>query len=528
MRNNLRRKLSVVLCLMLLFAVAMPQAIFAGDDAPSGEQRVQYYELKVCGGPEAASADSIRVYWADLYTASQEYRISWKKAEDTQWKTTDVKAEEGENGRRSYLLNGLEPEQEYDITVAVLLMNQDGEKVAGKALALKGRTYMTAPTYVSYSAKSDGTYVDSIWNVSEKNAVLKVYRADSKDGEYVLVGEEDGRSDQAHANFKDAGGMVIFRDETVKPGKTYYYKAVSELKLVDGSVMKAESPRAYQLTSRVKPYGTYTVKQLNQKGTYAKSLTWKITSDKANYKTRLVKKEMTLAVRSSKTGTTCLVKPISVQYSYDGKKFYDMKSTLLLNPGKTIYLRIGMENKTWIRKDGQGYLIAGFRYYYNDTNPYTNSTFTAHFLDARFGMNGKVLRIDRQAEDTEDCNEDDQSYGFDEEWEKDYWANAYRIEHSHSVTMNRDLIATVTKEQTVALSWYVCPLAEGYLLRYGETEEAAKAAKPVALPKDQFSYEIRGLESGKPYYFLLSEQSRAKDGTLTEELRPYGTLLVQA
>lgn len=515
----MRKKISVLLCLLLLFTAIMPQTAFAGISASSGDDRAQNYSLKVCGGPEAASESSIRVYWADLDSPSQEYRMSWKRDGESKWNTADVKAEEGENGLRSYLLTGLAADTQYDITVATISLNAKGEKVCGRALELKGQTYVTTPEYENYSATSDGTYLESVWNVFEKNAVLKVYRADSRDGEYKLVGQEDGREDLAHSNFKDGAGKVIFRDETVEPGKTYYYKAVSEVTLSDGKILRGESSRAYQLTSRLKPYGDYTIRQLNQKGTYARNLTWKITSSPANYKTRFVKKEITLAVRSSKTGKIDYVKPASVQYSYNGRNYYNMKSTLMLKPGKTIYLRLNMKNRTWIRKDGAGYLKAGLRYYYNDKEG--SRAFTEHWLDARFGMNNQVLGL--EGRDWGDDPGYESGAFFGEEWE-----DAYRVTHGHGVTRQGDLTAMVTEDETVVLAWSLCPLAESYALRYGTSEEAAKNSKPVILSKNQFSYEVKGLENGESYYFLLSERSCDETGTEAEELREFGTVVVPA
>ena len=64
----------------------------------------------------------------------------------------------------------------------------------------------------------------------------------------------------------------------------------------------------------------------------------------------------------STSGKAFSTKPVKVQYSYDGKKYTTMNKNLTLQPGKTIYIRIQLKNKLWIRKDGKGFLALANKY----------------------------------------------------------------------------------------------------------------------------------------------------------------------
>lgn len=529
MDRELRKKLSLLLCLMLLFAVVMPQAALAASDSQAdkngssgiADERIRGCELKVCGRAEVAAEDSIRVYWADCYRPTQLYRIFWKRADKKQWNTADIKAEEGEAGRRSYLLTGLSKNQEYDIRVTGIYLNEKGRIASNDYLSIKGRTYVTPPEYEAFSCISDGSYVLSAWKVHEKNAVLKVYRASSRNGKYTLVGETDGRSDLAHGNYKDVEGKVIFRDEKVKPGKTYYYKAVSEVKLADGSVMTAKSPRVYQLSSKLKPFGSYTAKLLNKENSYTKSLTYKITSSEANYNTKILRKKISLSIKD-KVGTEDIS---SVQYSYNGKKYHTLKSALTVKPGKAVYLRINTKDKIRINKDDRGAVTLGLRYRYNNGRAMHWNTAVFNPVDRK----EQVINVDMEDEDGDGPDDGfevspDLRHLIEEHIELDY-AASYGLEHGGH---NGYLEATITKEHTAVLSWLMCPLADSYALRYGTTEEAAKAAKPVVLPKDQFSYEVKDLEPGQRYYFLLSERYMDEQGQMAEELLKCGSVMIDA
>ncbi|MCI8608464.1 MAG: hypothetical protein HFE73_02355 [Firmicutes bacterium] len=509
----MKRYVSVLVCLCLLFAACLPQTVFGAEEEPA-----KIGNLKPWGNPEVADPDAIRIYWGmDSISAKQEYRISWKKAEENTWNSVDIQeAKQEKDGSKSYLITGLAQNQKYDITVETVLRNEKGEKVYSQPIVLQGYTYVQAPKYEAYSATSDGSYIESVWNVYEKNGILKVYRADKKDGEYVLVGQTDGREDLVHTNFKYTTGKVVFRDETVKPGKTYYYKAESQVSLDDGTVLQAESPKSYQLTSRKKPYGDYKIELLNKKGTYAKTLTWKITADKANYLTNLVKKDVSILAKSSKTGKTSYKKPAKVQWSADGKTWRNMKSTLAIYQGKTVYLRVKLNNKMWIRKDGADVLKLGLRYYYYDRMG------RDHWLDLRVDMNNKIKLESANEGDDPGYIDDNHGPGEAENWE-----NIYKMFHSHGVAYEGDLTVKATENGSAVLNWRLCPMAEGYILRYGRTEEEAQKAQPILLPANQFGYEVKDLERGQAYYFIMTEKYRDEEtGKLEEDEREYGTTLL--
>ena len=290
----MKKGIAIAIILVLLLTVMIPQTVFASSYIDAGGQ-TQDYKLFFRGGAEPAATDAINVYWGDFQTKGQNYLISWKKTEDTKWQQVEIEDPCDQYDKvKSYKIEGLLPNQDYDIKISAILLNEKGEKVYTSPIETVGHTYVTAPAYEAYSCVYSGDYVESIWQVFERNAVLKIYRAESQNGTYKYVGSTDGRETLGRANCKDVQGRVVFRDETALPGKSYYYKAVSEVKLADGTVMESESTRPYNLTSKNKPYGQYTTKLLNQRGTYAKTLTWKLVSDKANYKTVLEKNQFTM------------------------------------------------------------------------------------------------------------------------------------------------------------------------------------------------------------------------------------------
>lgn len=490
----------MILGLILILALIMPQGAFAASSSGTdqGEKKI---ELIRWGGPELARKDSLRIYWGDKTTSGLQYRIAWKMTDSTSWKSVDIDDPEPSVDKpNTYLITGLEPDKKYDIRVSAILKNEKGEEVKTAPLELTGYTYATAPEYQAYSAASDGTYLEATWKVHEKNAVLKFYRADSKDGEYKQVGETDGRQDTDHAAYKDLLGKVIFRDDTVKSGKSYYYKAVSEVTLDDGTVVKAESPRAYNLTSKRKPFGSYKVQLVNKKGTYSKTLTWKLTNDKANYKTKILKSSV-LWSRSSKTGKEFSRKITGMQYSYDGKTYYKMKNSLTIQPGKTVYLRTNLKSNLYIRKDGKCSFWMESRYYYNDLNG-SGSLYTEHWQNMRLEATGAVkVSVESEGDGSDD------EYG-------EYLENEYKVYHSTTANLK----AVVNTEGNAVLSWNLCPYAEEFNLRYGATEEEAMKSKAVKVPKGQFAYEVKGLEKDKDYYFIISETVRDENGNTKENI----------
>lgn len=233
-------------------------------------------------------------------------------------------------------------------------------------------TEISAPEYVPYSCRSTGEFIASVWKVKEDASVLKVYRSDTKDGEFKLVGSTTATETKALAQWRRENGEIVFRDTTVLPGKTYYYKAVNEVTLDDGTVVTKESPRAYQLSATNKSSDSvkFDTQLLNKPGTYSKTMTWKISSDTANYKLQILRKNMKLqSVHSSGTaqaGKTFTCKIARVQYSFDGKTYKTLSNSVTLKPGQSIYLKVTFKNKVYIRKDGIGTLYTYGKYLKNN------------------------------------------------------------------------------------------------------------------------------------------------------------------
>ena len=231
---------------------------------------------------------------------------------------------------------------------------------------------VSAPEYVPYSCRSTGAFIASVWKVKEDASTLKVYRSESKDGEFQLIGSTTGTETKALAQWRKENGEIVFRDTDVEPGKTYYYKAVNEVSLDDGTVAAKESPRAYQLSATNK--GASSVKfdsqLLNKGGTYSKTMTWKLTSDAANYKLQLLRKNMKFqsvhSKGSAQAGKTFTCKIDKVQYSFDGKTYKTLSKSTTLKPGESIYLKVTFANKVYIRKDGVGSLTVSGKYLQNN------------------------------------------------------------------------------------------------------------------------------------------------------------------
>lgn len=511
-----QKKIYLVLTVILTFTLLLPQSALADSNNDSSDSKVQtYYRLEKRGGAELATRDSLRVYWGDLTTNGQQYRISWKKKGAKKWRSMDIDDPEPSYDKaKSCLITGLETNQEYDIRIHAILRNEKGEKILTKPLEVKGYTYVTAPEYMEpYSNRGNGEYIELTWGIYEKNALLKIYRADKKNGKYRLIASTDGRTDQNHSNYKDRMGRIVYYDKKIEAGKAYYYKAVSELILDDGSVMKAVSPKSYHVSAQNRPYGRYTNTFINKRGTYAKALTWKVSSDKANYDTKLVKKQIMFYTWSSKTGDQIMRKPVSVQYSYNGKKYYNMKDAFTLKPGKTVYLRANLKNRIWIRKDGKGCLEVNITYRHNKLAE------QGYLLAMTLNIDGKL--------DVYDPDEGDGFDDYDESIDQG-WEECYAIEHFHGISgVNRtDLLAKINKEKNVVLSWNLCPYAESYTIQYGATEKEAKSCKPIQVQRGQFAYEIKGLTENEQYYFILSEVAEDENGKLQNTPRPYGTVYI--
>lgn len=497
---KLQRKISVILCIVLILAVMIPQPALAINyvSYEGGDGIYRSYKLFVMGGAEPASDTSLRVYWGDFETKGQRYRIKWNAEGSKQWQSVEIDDPEPESYKKakSYLITGLEPNQKYNIRIYAVLENERGKCYTG-AVKTQGYTYLTAPKYEPYSCMSTGEYIESIWNVKERNAVLKIYRSDAKDGQYRLVSTMDG-TESANAQYRKYDmGKLVFRDTDVEPSKSYYYKAVSELTLDDGRVIKKESLSPCKLTAKNKAYRDvkFTSKLINQLGTYAKTLTFKVSSDKANYNLSLQKKNMRVYSFYSSDGKPFDRTLTKIQYSFDGKKYTALKSSVTLKTGKTIYLRVTLKNKIWLRKDGRGYLGINTRYLYRASE---DSTYVNRLLNLRMGNQVEFY-------------DPDEGDGWEDDWDSTYdgWV---------SDEPGLSNISTIASEhgQSVILTWYLNMFADSFSIRYGTSEEEAQASRPMELSSGQFAYKIDNLLDGTQYYFIVSMKYKDKDGQMKE------------
>ena len=127
-------------------------------------------------------------------------------------------------------------------------------------------------------------------------------------------------------------------------------------------MLTKESPKACQLSATNKGASsvTFDSQLLNKGGTYSKTMTWKVTSDIANYKLQILRNNMKFqSVRSkgsAQAGKTFTCKIAKVQYSFDGKNYKTLSKSATLKPGESIYLKVTFKNKVYIRKDGIGSL----------------------------------------------------------------------------------------------------------------------------------------------------------------------------
>ena len=497
---KLPRKISVILCLAVILAVMLPQSAFAIGQVSveDGNGNYQSYGLFAMGGAEPASDASLRVYWGDFSTTGQGYRIMWSAEGSRQWQSVEIDDPQPASYKnvKSYLITGLAPDQKYDIKISTILKNQRGKCYTGN-VKTQGYTYLTAPKYEPYSCSSTGEYIESIWNVKERNAVLKIYRADSKDGEYRLVSTMDG-TENANAEYRKYDkGKIVFRDTDVKPTASYYYKAVSELTMDDGTIVRKESVSACKLTAKNKAYRDVKLsgRLLNQRSAYAKTLTFKLSSGSANYNITLLKSKMAVHSIRSSDGKPYSIRPARIQYSFDGKNYTTLKSAVSLKPGKTIYLRIMLKSKMWLRKDGAGNLEIGTKYRYkvSKDNAYVNRQL--------------VMTMDNQVE-FYDAYEGD---GWDDDWDSTY--DGFYMGMPSQLGLSA--IASADS-QSVVLDWRLHVLADEFSVQYGTSEEEAAGSKPVVLSKGQFAYQIDGLMADTQYYFIVTMKYKDTDGQVKE------------
>lgn len=396
----MRRIVRMAVCLILLLSLMLPQAAFAAvvdaSDPDEGSPAIAFW-----GGSEPTGDTSIKVSWISL-KAYKGFIVSWKE-EGKKSNTGSVTLHEPSSSFSvtldefpdvtaagySHEITGLDPKKEYRVVVkGIVRENENGDLVCTFGIGRSGNvTYAAAPEY--QSRESTGASIESFWKVQSQNSVLKIYRATSKGGSYKLVGTVDGSGSDKEKLQKDANQIVSFKDTDVAPGKTYYYKAKTELK-VGEKVQESAFSRVVTLAAKNKSNPQYAAKLKNRLGTYAKKLTWKITSDAANYKTVVKKNAKMFSVSAG--GKDFQRKVTNVEYSFNGKKFYKLQKALTIKPGKTVYLRLTLDQKLWIRKDGKGHAYLTSDYYYAPPNMYING------VKQKYVVKGISLNVNSTAE----------------------------------------------------------------------------------------------------------------------------------
>ena len=491
----MKKKLSILIVFVIVFSLLIPQNIFADDetDANTYQGRFNRNGIILLGGPQAASDTSIKISWLDM-VGYKGYKICWKEAGGAEEDSVILENTSAD----SYIIKGLKPKTKYEIKIKGIIkgIEQDlyTEAERYEHTIADGYTYVKEPSYVYGTRISSKDYIEMTWNIHEKDAILQIYRSDKEDGSYELVGSASGTEEEQQKLNKYGLGQVIFRDDSVVGGKTYYYKAKSVLQTEDGT-QESEFSEVAEFESKNMKLPIFSSKMINKRGVYSKSITWKFTSDQTNYRVYLGKRSNTgsaadLYTYNSSNGKRVKRAIKSVEYSYNGKKYYKLKAgvrTAPVEPGKPIYLRINTKSKVWIRKDGKGF--ANFEvdnvepYYMN----YFNNSVDLHFNGTNT-MHAEEYPSDEQGPD------DLKGY-----------LELLLEKFQNKEAVNKAFYGSSADSTTVSLRWDLVPLAKKYALRYGKTKEEAINSKPIILPCYQAEYEIEGLEENNDYCFLLTD-----------------------
>lgn len=489
---KLSKRINWILGVTVISALLLSQTSFASAYTSSYDQEEKTYCYMSMGGAEPASDTSIRIYWGDFTTAGQGYRIMWRIPNSDNWQSVEISDPQPNSylKAKSYVIKGLKSNQEYDIRVAAIIKDENGKTYAAP-MGISGHTYLQTPI-CSNAHTSGKNYIQTMWFVHERNARLKIYRSNAKNGKYKLVKTTDGRENDRAIFQKDHNGMIIFRDTNVVPGRTYYYKGVSQLTLDDGRVLTKESQ-----PDRLKTEGSdaidakFTTTLLNKQSRAGKVLTWKLTSVKGNQDLTLLADNMFVEYMKWTKDKFYHKQPEKVEFSLDGKKYFELINTASLKPGKSIYLRITLPDQIWISKDTIGILSMNTKYS-------GKAGAAASFQNRRL-----VLHTDDWSEFL-----DPAKGHFDTlDWRATYAAWLY---HGHDM----DLTGSVDAERNVVLNWQLCSYAQKFSIQYGTTEEEAANSKAVEVSKGQFAYLIKGLKAGQSYVFIVTETYQDNDGQM--------------
>lgn len=521
----MKRRIAIFLVAILILTMSAPQMALA--ESRDKDQTYQYESGILPYSAQMEDETSIRLTWLG-YMSVKAVIISWKEAGSSQ-EEQSVRIDHP--GSKTYVVKNLQPGKKYHFYMTGILTGSDGRELLTERWPISGTTYLQTPELMNH--ESMGDYITTKWKLAEKYSALKLYRAESKNGPYkqiATVGKPDA-GDQYKVNIvneyfpspgetpcrEDQHMIAIYKDTDVKPGKTYYYKAEAA-GTTSGKLYTSKESKVTSLAA-MNTVGIFPRKILNKRGAYTKQIKLKITSDEANYKTYLKNLESLYSLKSY-THKQIKRAVAKVEYSLNGKKYYTLKnSSISLESGKSIYLRITTKSKYWIRKDGVMKMSFAAKYC---RPPEEGSTDGVPLMfDFDYNDQPKIIlkASDGWIQGALRAND----------YNRDLWNNPLsrfdqRIDDRLFLFHEANLYPEATKasDHSVLLQWgsvgYKAPV-EGYAIRCGTTKESVMAAEEnaVLLPNYQVEYLVDGLEKGTTYYFSVIPFAEAGGGSEYEE-----------
>lgn len=514
----MKRRITILLALVIIVTLALPQIVWADGKAKDKTYRFESGVLPYSAQMEGETA--IRISWFNLM-ASKGFILSWKETGSTQ-KAGSVRIDQPE--KSSYVVTDLKPETEYTFELVGILTGANGKDLLSKPRSISGATYLQTPKFINRELMAD--YIITKWTFAEKDAALKLYRAETKSGPYELIAtikEDKEKETGGGAQFTAAGDeeesdyfkpgelshredqhmAAMYKDVNVKADKSYYYKTQAERR-IEGKLYKSKESETVKLAAKNFDEAGFLSKLMNKKGTYTNQVTFRITSQKGNYRTYL--KRLTSLYAINNTGRPVKKAVRKTEYSLNGKTFELLKNkSVKIDPGESVYIRISTKKKIWLRKDGKVKLHFDVKYCRpSDAGKVDGADleFTAFDRDADWipswgqrkegQIKGGKCIWDAPLSELDDLIKYG-SFG-------DLWLKAERITST-----------------SVLLYWNSVRYVENYAIRYGLTKSDVVRNKPIILPKCQVEHLVKGLKKGKTYYFSITPMNDSSDDVYWED-----------
>ncbi len=490
----MKKLITLMLAVSLLFSLMMPQTAFAGESTETSTKTNNSYPFDLHVLPssiEMESETSIRIFWYQD-VPYQALQISWRKADEASNQTQSVRIDsptseelKKQDGKSSYVIEELSPNTAYIFTMQGILTGADGQEIFTKPWNIEGKTSLYTPKLAASSTNS--VYINSYWDVRELNSILKLYRSETENGSYQLIGTFDARDklDEPTGPTRQFSRFNCSDFLGAKnANKTYYYKAQAEI-VKNGNTYYSAMSEPVALKTKYSD-GSYIVKVLNNKTTTNKQLKLKLTSNEANYNTYLNNFKGLY-----RGGKKRIVK--KAEYSKDGKKYYTLTNkNVLLKPGKSIYLRITTKS-TYSTKDYKelGSMILSAKY-----NGEKNRTIKLYSREGCMKKKLDMSKLSRFAPNDADPTAFTHAYSA-----LSYFTDA-RMQ------------GKVQKDGSFLISWKPTNATESYAVRFGTTKTAVmyNAENPLIIPKNQVQTVFKNLDKNKTYYFSVIPCQNA-DGT---------------